>query len=405
MLGALAILIAVAFISGIYPAAVLSRFEIIKSLKGEQRIKSGKWITQSLLGIQFIIATILVAGMIATNDQIKYLTKFDTKVDFNDVIYMDYIQADESKISRFVQDLSQMPEVANVSAISSYNGNRMKGDNQFDVKHLRISHDLMGLLDIIILKGRNFDPEMASDESQAILVNEAFVRKSGLEDPIGQIVPFDYGDLKNPTIIGVVEDYYFRSAKSTVDPLVIYKAPAYPLQSVYLKLSEGTTFDQEKFESIWAKHFDPFPFEFSFLEDVYLRAYMQDQRMMILLATGCMVSIFLAAMGLIGIVGLQLNQRLKEISIRKVPGASSGNLYTVFTKKFILIIFFGISAGLLIGNIFINRWLESYPNHVQFGISAISFTFFITASIALTAIVMQVFKATKTNPVKYLKDD
>ena len=404
-LGALGILVGVAFISGFYPAAVLSRFKIIKSLKGEQKIKSGKWITQSLLGVQFIIATVLVAGMLTMNKQIRYLTTFDTKVDFKDVVYMDYIPASENQITPFVHELSQMPEIASVAAISGYNGTRLKGENQFDVRHLRIHNDLLSLLDIDIVQGRNFDPNSGSDGTQAILVNQAFVAKMGVENPIGEIVAFEYGDLKNPKIIGVVEDYHFESAKSVVDPLVIYQSPEYPLQSVYFKLSEGSNFSQEKFEALWAKHFDPFPFEFSFLEDVYLNAYQQEKRIMQLLTTGCFVSIFLAAMGLLGVVGLQLNQRIKEISIRKVLGASAANLYQVFTKKFLLIITLGLTGGLLIGNVMITKWLEDYPYHVSFGFGIISVTIIITIAIALLAIVSQVFKVVKTNPVQYLKDE
>ncbi|WP_420575805.1 FtsX-like permease family protein [Ekhidna sp.] len=402
--GAMSILITAAFISGVYPAFVLSRFHIIRSLKGEQKIKSGKWITQTLLSIQFVIATVLVAGMLTMNKQIKYLSSFDTKIDYENVIYMDYIQADEGKIASFVTDLSQMPEVGSVAAISSYNGTRMMGENQFDVRHLRVHKDLISLLDIKVLKGRNFDPEIGSDES-AILVNEAFLSKMNLENPIGEIVPFEYGDLINPKIIGVVEDYHYESAKSAVDPLVIYVAPAYPLQSVYLKLSEGTVFDQEKFSSVWAKHFDPFPFEFSFLEDVYQQGYRQEERMMQLVAIGCFVSIFLAAMGLLGIVGLQLNQRLKEISIRKVLGATPGNLYRVFTSRFIVIILIGLVLGIGVGRVLINRWLEDYPYHVNFDGTIISFTAIITLAIALITIISQVFKVTKTNPAQYLKDE
>ncbi|MEQ9465832.1 MAG: FtsX-like permease family protein [Ekhidna sp.] len=404
ILGAIGILVFVAFISGVYPALVLSRFQIIKSLKGEQKIKSGKWITQSLLGVQFIIATVLVAGMLTMNSQIKYLSTFDTKIDTENVICLDYIQGDESNIKPFVNELSQLPDVQSVAAISGYNGTRTKGENPFGVRHLRIHKDLLKLLDIEVVRGKNFDEEL-SDQSQYILVNEAFVAKMGVENPIGEIAEFEYGDLKNPKIIGVVEDYHFQSAKSTVDPLVIYQAPAYPLQSAYFKLSPGSTFSQEKFASVWAKYFDPFPFEFSFLEDVYQQGYKQEERMMQLVAIGCFVSIFLAAMGLLGIVGLQLNQRLKEISIRKVLGATPGNLYRVFTSRFIVIILIGLVLGIGVGSVLINGWLEDYPFHVDFDGSIISLTAIITLAIALITIISQVFKVTKTNPAQYLKDE
>ncbi len=405
LFGAFIILIIAAFISGLYPASALSKFHIIKSLKGEQKIKSGKWITQSLLGVQFVIATILVAGMLTMSKQIKYLTSFDIKIDYNDVIYLDYIQADESQIVPLVQDLSQMPEVAKVSAISGYNGTRMKGENKFDVRHLRIHKNLIDLLDIKILEGRNFEPLSTADVNQSILVNEAFVKKMGLENSIGETVPFEYGDLKNPKIIGVVEDYHFESAKSTIDPLVIYQASVYPLQSVYFKLSEGTVFDQDKFEKIWSKHFDPFPFEFSFLEDEYKNAYRQEQRMMQLVGIGCFVSIFLASMGLLGIVGLQLNQRLKEISIRKVLGASINSLYQISTKKFIAIISIALIGGIAIGSVLIQSWLENYPFHINFDLGIILSTILITISIALITIISQVFKVVRKNPVQYLKEE
>lgn len=404
ILGAIGILVLVAFISGVYPALVLSRFQIIKSLKGEQKIKSGKWITQSLLGVQFIIATVLVAGMLTMNSQIKYLSTFDTKIDTENVICLDYIQGDKSNIKSFVNELSQLPEVQNVAAISGYNGTRTKGENPFSVRHLRIHKDLLKLLDIEVIRGKNFDEEL-SDQSQYILVNEAFVAKMGVENPIGEIAEFEYGDLKNPKIIGVVEDYHFQSAKSTIDPLVIYQAPAYPLQSVYLKLNQGISLNQEKLASVWAKYFDPFPFDFIYLEERYQRDYRQEQRMMKLVAIGCFVSIFLAAMGLLGIVGLQLNQRLKEISIRKVLGASSGSLYQVFTKRFLLIIILGLTGGLTIGNYLISDWLNGFPYHVDFGLNIMTLTIAITICIALATIISQVFRAIRTNPVQYLKDE
>lgn len=403
--GALGILILVAFASGLYPAIILSRFKIIKSLKGEQKIKSGKWITQSLLGVQFIIATILVSGMLTMQHQIRHLTTFDTKVNTEGVIYMDFIRGSQSKAKQFVHELTQLPEVASAAAISSYNGTGLKGKNKIDVRHLRIHNDLMTLLDIDIVKGRNFDPEIGSDRTSAVLVNEALVKKLGLENPVGDILPFDYGDLKNPKIIGVVEDYHFKSAKSHVEPLVIYQAPVYRLQSVYVKLSTGTSIDKEKFEKVWAKYFDPYPLDFSYLDEVYQRAYLREQRMLKLVSIGCMVSIFLAAMGLLGIVGLQLSQRLKEISIRKVLGASSGNLYSVFTKRFLLVIVLGMAGGLIIGYSLIQDWLNNYPYHVDFGWKIMSYTIFITLIISMVTIFSQVFKIMKTNPVQYLKDE
>ncbi len=406
ILGALAILTATAVISGFYPALILSRFSIVKSLKGEQKIRSGKWITQTLLGVQFILATGLVAGMLTMREQVKFLSSFDTKVNFDNVIYHDYIPAEESQVKQFMLDLDQLPEVEQVAAISGYNGTRLVSDEtQFDVRHLRIDRDLMNLLDIEIVNGRNFSEEITTDQTQAVLVNEAFVERMGLEDPIGQVIPFKYNKLENPKIIGVVEDYHFESARNVIDPLVIYQSEEYRLQSVYVKLNSAATFNKERFEKLWTKNFDPFPFEYSFLEEEYLSAYESENQMMQLVGIGCIVSIFLAGMGLLGIVGLQLNQRFKEISIRKVLGASSINLYQVFTKRYIFIVAIGLAGGLSLGYYLIEDWLGNYPFRVDFGPGIISITVIVTLTIALMTIISQVFKVVRANPVKFLRDE
>lgn len=406
IIGALAILTATAIISGFYPALILSRFSIVKSLKGEQKIRSGKWITQTLLGVQFILATGLVAGMLTMRKQVKFLSTFDTKVDLENVVYHDYIPAEEGQIKKFMLDLEQLPEVDQVAAISGYNGTRLNSEEvQFDVRHLRVDRNLMNLLDIEIVSGRNFNEEIISDREQGVLVNEAFVERMGLEDPVGQIIPFKYNQLEHPKVIGVVEDYHFESARNVVDPLVIYQSEQYPLQSVYVKLNRAATFDSKRFEQLWAKNFDPFPFEYSFLEEAYLDAYEAENQMVQLVGIGCVVSIFLAGMGLLGIVGLQLNQRFKEISIRKVLGASSINLYSVFTKKYILIVTIGLTGGLSLGYYLIEDWLGNYPFRVDFGASIISVTVLVTLAIALITILAQVFKVVRANPVKFLRDE
>ncbi|MEQ9300111.1 MAG: FtsX-like permease family protein [Cyclobacteriaceae bacterium] len=404
--GAAFILFATAIISGVYPALVLSKFAIVKSLKGEQKIGAGSWITQALLGVQFIIATALIAGVLTMNDQVNYLSNFDTKVNYDNVIYLDNIPGEEPAIRQFVTAVNQMSEVSDVAAISGYNGTRItEGDYQFGLRHLRVHGDLINLLDISLVEGRNFRENIISDKTQSIIVNRAFVKSMNLKQPIGAKVPFNYGDLESPTIIGVVEDYLFLSAKNKVEPLVIYQSEEYPLQSAYIKLNDNASFDKEKLETAWRAHFDPFPFEHSLLEDYYQLAYAAERQMIQLVGLGCMVAIFLAAMGLLGIVGLQLVHRLKEISIRKVLGANAQSLYRVTSQGYLRVISLGLIGGLTIAYALINSWLENYPFHIEFGTKIIGISVLITLAIALTTILIQVFKVIRSNPIRYLRNE
>lgn len=401
--GALSILILVALISGFYPAYILSRFSIVRSLKGEQKIRSGKWITQMLLAVQFVIATVLIAGMLTMHQQVQYMSTFDTKMNFENVLCVEFPSDDDDRVLRFLADLEQLPEIAGVSAISGYNGTRITTEEvQFSVRHLRIERDFAGLLGIQLLDGRNFDPEMTSDQTTSVLVNQTFVDRMGLEKPVGEVIPFIYKDLKNPKIIGVIEDYHFKSAKSEVEPLVIYTSPQYPLYEAYLKLETGAV-ARDKLEAVWNRHFDPFPFEYTFLQEQYLKAYEAERLMMQMVGFGCFAAIFLAAMGLLGIVGLQLSQSLKEISIRKILGATAANLYQIFTERFLAVIGAGISIGIVLSYYFIDSWLSSYPYRINFGWRVVATTIVVIFTIAFITILCQVFKVVRANPVSYLK--
>lgn len=405
LLGAGLILLVAALFSGLYPALVLSRFSILKSLKGEQKVKSGKWITQTLLGIQFIIATALVAAMLTMNKQVNYLSSFDTKMDTQNVFHLGYLAVEEEQVMAFMNDLNQLPQVADFAGISGYNGTGIRTeDYQVDVRHLRVERDFINMMGIEVIKGRNFDPEITTDQTQNILVNEELVKQLGLEDPMGEVIPFEYGDLKNPTIIGVVENYHFRSAKVQMEPLVIYQSPQYPIGEVYVKTS-GSTADLDAVEAVWKKHFDPYPFEYESVQEEYQAAYRSDALMLQLVSIGCGVSIFLAAMGLLGIIGLQLKQRLKEISIRKVLGATSSTLYQVTTKHFVITIVIGLALGTLAARQVITKWLENYPYSISFSWELIATSLIITISIAFLTMIIQVLKVIKANPVEYLRDE
>ncbi|WP_421873884.1 FtsX-like permease family protein [Marinoscillum sp.] len=406
-IGALGILIVCALVSGSYPALVLSRFPIVKSLKGEQKIRSGKWITQGLLAIQFVIATILITGMLTMNNQLQYLSAFDTKVNPENVLYYDYLPGDEEKIVRFLQELNQESMVQSTAGISGYNGTiiTLEDGVEVETRHLRIHNDLLSMLEIDLIAGRNFDPSLPADQLDKIIVNEAFVKAMDLQNPVGQRVPFKYGDLENPQIIGVIEDYHFESVKQKIEPLVVYQCDIYPIGAAYVKLGSMEAFDQNRLDEIARSHFDPFPTEYVFLQDYYEKAFKSEKLLMRLVGIGCLISILLAATGLLGLIALNLTQRLKEISIRKVLGATESSLYLLYGKRFLLIIFGGLIVGLLISRQLIITWLENFPYHTSFSIGIVLSTILIGTLVATITIFSQISRVSRANPIEYLRDE
>ncbi|MEM8894674.1 MAG: ABC transporter permease [Bacteroidota bacterium] len=405
LIGAGAIILLTSFLSGAYPALVLSRFSILKSLKGEQKIKSGKWITQGLLTLQFMIATGLIAGVFTMQKQVNHMANFDTKINYDNVI-MIRTPTSEAKLLQFVNDLKAIPDIVEVAAISGYNGTGIEmTDQRVEVAHLRFEGDLLNMLDIGVTEGRSFDPNLGSDRVDKVMVNQKLVKALGLENPIGTSIPFDYGELKNPTIIGVVEDYLYTSAKTQVKPLVIYLSPQYQLNQVFVKLNSSALFDESFFAGIWSDYFDPYPFQFRYLESRYKDAFRAEQLLINLVGTGCGVAIFLATIGLLGMVGLQLGLRLKEVSIRKVLGADNSSLYRLFTSRYLVVISIGLLGGLTISYLSVSNWLESYAYRIDVGILIFVSTIAIVLTIGLSTIIGQINRVLRANSVTFLRSE
>ncbi|MFT5641306.1 MAG: putative ABC transport system permease protein [Cyclobacteriaceae bacterium] len=402
--GAVFILFLIILFTGAYPSIIFSKLSMVHSLKGYPRIGRSKALTQSLMALQFGITALLIIGMIILKSQLKHLQNFDNKIGLDGVLYFEYIpNTDDQTIERFLTDLKAVPGVISASAISGYNGTRMKDESNIIVKHLRIEQDLLTLLDIDIIAGRNFDSLLQSDKTNKVLVNEQFLISAGIDDPIGKTIAFEYGDLKNPQIIGVVENYHFASAKSKVDPLVIYQSEQYPLESAYVKTEKLV--NKDVIEALWQKHFSPYPINMVYLEDFYNSSFEQEQRLMKLVGFGAFLSVVLAGLGLLGILGLQLNQKLKEISIRKVLGASFTQLLLSTSQKLIIFISIGTLVGLAGGYFLGHQWLLQYPYAISIHAGIVFLATLIVVSLAAISLFSQVLKTSKANPVKYLKDE
>lgn len=405
--GGIILMTLVTILAGVYPALVISRYTILGSLNGRDK-KGGKGVfAKALIVVQFAMAVFLITGMLTINKQLNYMINFDTGYNDENIITMTHPLSDQAEIIKFKNELKQIPSIESVTFVSSYNGTdiRLDDNSTIDVRHARVDADYLSTLKIPILDGRDFDVNQPSDFSSKIIINQALVDKLGLKNAVGQRIPFDYGDVQNPLIIGVVPNYHYESLHSSVEPMLMYMSPQYAMQVHMIKVNKYDPVIIDKIEAIWKQNFAPNPFEFSMLEDDNIAAYELETSIRNISQAGAMIAVVLSCLGLMGVVGTQVRRRLKEVSIRKVVGAAPNHILALFSARFIGLVFIGFTIGLVLTYFLINAWLEEYTNRINFSWDIGAIAVIITFVVAAATIISQLYKAMHLNPVTYLKEE
>ncbi len=405
--GGLILLVLVTFLAGVYPAFVISRYAIVSSLRGRES-KGGKaFFAKALVVVQFTMAVFLITGMITVNKQLNYLINFDIGYEYDNVISILYGEQDQNRIDKFKNDLLKIPAIQQVAISSPYNGTNLDMDENtsIDVSHVRVDPDYLSMYNIPILNGRDFDKNISSDFSDAIIINKTLADMLGMDDPVGQRIPFDYGDLDNPMIIGVVSDYHYSSLHSPVEPLVMYMSPEYIMVFHNMKVNSFSPEVVNQIEDVWNANFAPQPFDFSLLEDNIADQYELEASIKKLSQSGAAIAIVLSCLGLMGVVGTQVRRRLKEVSIRKVVGAAPSQILALFSLRYVGLVILGFVFGLIITVFFLNKWLADYTNRIDFTWDIGAVSVLVVLVISALTIASQLYRAMFMNPVTYLKED
>ncbi len=237
-------------------------------------------------------------------------------------------------------------------------------------------------------------------------MNETFIKETGITDPVCKKIPFKYGDLENPTIIGVVKDYHFLSPKSELAPLVIYTSPQYQLQNLLVKLKPGfTNSTVEQVEDTWRTVYPTMPFNYGWLNEINQNQMAQESQIRRLASLGSIMSIVLASLGLFGMVATHVKQRMKEVSIRKISGAGPWDIYLLFGQKFGKWLLLGFFIGTLAAIYVLSHWLNNYPERISLTWVIPMIAVLICGTIFLVVISSLLVKVVRVNPVVYLRDE
>ncbi len=411
-----ALMILVGLLTGTYPALILAGFKPIEVLKSKVRIGGANFFTRSLVTFQFILSIALIVSTVIILQQTNYMRSKNPGFNKENVVLINASETDTKKIfPLFKQALSPHTEIAGITSAAIGLG---EGED-FWVTGFKyhnkpvyacfnpVDPDYINVLGMQVIAGRNFNSNIASDSINSVIINEAMVQEFGwtVNNAVGQTLD-GFSEDKTPVVIGVVKNFNFRHAGEEIKPQMFapFFEPNRP--KFYVRIKPG---NPEKalalIQKTWTDFEPEVPLQYNFLDEKLDALYKAEQRWSNIIGWAGGISIFLACLGLFGLAALVTINRVKEIGIRKILGASVPNIISLISKDFLKLIVIAFFIASPVVWYFMNKWLQSFSYRIN-----ISWFVFISVGgmailIALMTVAFQAIKAAIANPVKSLRTE
>lgn len=412
-------------LSGLYPALFLSGFRTIAAMKGQMGSQAATiMFRKSLVIFQFVITIVMIAGSCIIYRQLRYVMNKD--LGFNKAQTLTFHISDKSartKIAAIKSQLLQNPAVEAVGIAGNPIGNNDIGSSNFNigadgkanseskmVENLIIDEDFIPTLQVKLAKGRNFLSEMSTDRLESIIVNQTLVNEMGWKDAIGRSVRVgvdDKGNVISRKIIGVVKDFNTYSLQHKVAPMMLYLPfTANDEDNMYIRIGRNNIPATLDYISKVYSRFDiENKVEFHFLDQNFAKQYQSEQKQGSILFIFTVLAISIACLGLFGLVTFTAEQRVKEIGIRKVLGASVTSIVTLLSKDLMKLVVIATLVASPLAWYGMSKWLQSFAYRVDINWWIFAVAGILALIIAFVTVSVQSVRAANANPAKSLKNE
>lgn len=404
----IAMMVVTGCVAGFYPALVLSGFSPLLAFKNKIKLGGANFFTQSLVTVQFALPVAFFIIVMVMADQLHFMRNKNLGFRGEQMLVIGNNAPDqEQAFQRFVNEAqSQTGIIAITAANASFTRGgivfsiRDENNHQLGVHTFNVQANYIETMGMELLEGRNFNPALSSDSSEAIIVNEAFVKAFGWNDPVGKQVK-DFGD---KLVIGVVKDFHFQSLESPVEPAMLILDDE--VNFILVRLSpENMAENVDKLSEIWQEVATDTPFQYSFLDEDMNSLYKSEERWSAILKYTSGLSMLIACMGLFGITALTVVGRTKEIGIRKVLGATVQNIVLLVFNDFNRLVLLAFLVACPLAYYIAHTWLENFAYRVEVNPLVFVIAGVGVLLVAFLTVSYNASKAALTNPVNALRDE
>ncbi|HZY81153.1 MAG TPA: ABC transporter permease [Cyclobacteriaceae bacterium] len=414
--GLLVSLLAIALVSGLYPALMLSSFKPLNSMKMSAGTggKTNLLFRKGLVLLQFMISIGLIAASAIVYNQWNFMKNKDLGINDDAILVVPLQTMDRAKINTFTSELLTEPSIARagytnmrlpgwIGNSTDYRAQDVNPDDEVNksMKIVRIDYDFLSTVEAQIVEGRNFSRDFPADTISSIILNESAVEQLRWKEGAGKWMEFRN---QRFNVVGVVKDFHFESLHRKIPPTIFIFSPR-AFNFAYVKVGNNNVQSSlSHIEKVYSKYVTNRDFSFTFLDEDIQKQYAAEQKFSEVFAVFTGLAILIACLGTFGLISFSAERKSKEIGIRKVLGASVGNVSFLLVREFVILLMVASVIAWPFTWYFLNNWVQSFTYRTSIGVMPFIIATVLAAFIVILTTGFRALKAGLANPVQSLRE-